>query len=124
MKHRSFPGMVSAMSCGALLFLCVAGHLPAAELRATAERDFLYVATPGIRDYLEYGGHGVLVFDIDQGHKFLKRIPSAGADENKKPLHVKGVAACAKTHPPLLAATRTLLCFHPVAGKLLLEKPY
>jgi hypothetical protein len=25
----------------------------------------LYVAVPGIRDYLEYGGHGLLVFDID-----------------------------------------------------------
>src|SRR4051794_26184114 len=27
------------------------------------ERRLLYVATPGIRNYLEYGGHGLLVFD-------------------------------------------------------------
>src|SRR5690606_14711971 len=26
---------------------------------------YLYVAAPGVRDYLEYGGHGLLVFDID-----------------------------------------------------------
>jgi len=32
---------------------------------------FLYVAAPGIRDYLEFGGHGVLVFDIDHGHRFV-----------------------------------------------------
>ncbi|HYE72791.1 MAG TPA: hypothetical protein VEF04_05645, partial [Blastocatellia bacterium] len=33
------------------------------------ERRLLYVATPGIRNYLEYGGHGLLVFDIDNGHR-------------------------------------------------------
>ena len=35
---------------------------------------YLYVAVPGIRDYLGFGGHGVLVFDIDNNHKFVKRI--------------------------------------------------
>ena len=35
----------------------------------------LYVAAPGIRNYLEYGGHGLLVFDVDNGHKFVRRIP-------------------------------------------------
>ena len=25
----------------------------------------LYVAAPGIRNYTPYGGHGVIVFDID-----------------------------------------------------------
>ena len=52
-------------------------------------RRLLYVATPGVRNYLEYGGHGVLVFDIDAGHKFVKRIPTAGLDEAGKPLNVK-----------------------------------
>jgi len=49
------------------------------------ERRLLYVAAPGIRDYLEYGGHGILVFDIDDGHKFVKRIVSGGLDEHGKP---------------------------------------
>ena len=40
------------------------------------ERHFLYVAEPGIRNYVEYGGIGVLVYDIDRGHKFVKRIPT------------------------------------------------
>ena len=35
---------------------------------------YLYVVTPGIRDYLEFGGAGILVFDIDRGHKFVRRI--------------------------------------------------
>jgi hypothetical protein len=28
------------------------------------QRHLLYVATPGVRNYREYGGHGLLVFDI------------------------------------------------------------
>jgi len=45
----------------ALLFIAVA--LPVGRTAETkaAEGRFLYVATPGVRDYLEYGGHGVLV---------------------------------------------------------------
>ena len=29
---------------------------------------YLYVAVPGIRDYLGYGGHGILVFDSNNNH--------------------------------------------------------
>jgi hypothetical protein len=36
----------------------------------------LYVASPGIRNYVEYGGVGILVFDIDNGYKFVRRIPT------------------------------------------------
>jgi hypothetical protein len=40
---------------------------------ALDERHFLYVATPGIRNYVEYGGMGILVFDIDQGDAARER---------------------------------------------------
>ena len=40
---------------------------------------YLYVVCPGIRDYLEFGGAGILVFDIDNGHKFVKRIATTPA---------------------------------------------
>ncbi len=53
---------------------------------------FLYVATPGIRDYLGYGGHGLLVFDIDNNHKFVKRIPTKGLHADGRPSNVKGIA--------------------------------
>jgi len=43
---------------------------------AAAERRFLYVATPGIRNYVDYGGIGVIVFDIDNGHRFVRRFPT------------------------------------------------
>jgi prepilin-type N-terminal cleavage/methylation domain-containing protein len=57
----------------------------------------LYVVTPRIRDYLENSGHGVLVFDIDHRHRFVKRIAFPGVDEKGKPLNVKGIAVHATT---------------------------
>lgn len=53
---------------------------------------YLYVATPGIRDYLGYGGHGILVFDMDHGHRLIKRIPTQGLHPDGKPSNVKGIA--------------------------------
>lgn len=35
---------------------------------------FLYAAVPGIRNYVELGGIGLLVFDRDDGYKLVKRI--------------------------------------------------
>jgi hypothetical protein len=84
----------------------------------------LYVATPGIRDYLEYGGHGLLVFDIDHDHRFLKRIPTAGLDEKGKPLNVKGICVSAKTRRIYISTTRQLMALDPVSEKLLWEKSY
>jgi len=99
-------------------------RLTAAETQKGAEQDLLYVAVPGIRDYLEYGGHGILVFDINKGHQFVKRVPSAGVDGSGHPLNVKGIAGCAKTQRLYVTTTRTLLCFDLVSEKLLWEKSY
>ncbi|HUY92567.1 MAG TPA: prolyl oligopeptidase family serine peptidase [Pirellulales bacterium] len=52
----------------------------------------LYVVCPGIRDYLEFGGAGILVYDIDRGHKFIKRIETPASRE-AKPDNIKGVCA-------------------------------
>src|ERR1700719_111936 len=61
------------------------------------ERHLLYAASPGIRNYVQYGGVGVLVFDADDGYKFVKRIPTWNVPEGKAPDNVKGIAASAKT---------------------------
>ena len=84
----------------------------------------LYVATPAIRNYLEYGGHGVIVFDIDHGHRFVKRIPLAGLDEKGQPRNVKGVAANAQTRRLYVTTTHTLTALDLVTEKILWEKPY
>ena len=63
-------------------------HPPATE----GIKKYLYVATPGIRDYLGYGGHGILVFDIGNNHRFVKRIATRGLHPDGKPSNVKGIA--------------------------------
>src|SRR5438128_10487260 len=65
-------------------------HFP--NVNAPASGKYLYVAVPGIRDYLGYGGHGLLVFDINNNHRFVKRIKTQGLHPDKTPSNVKGVA--------------------------------
>lgn len=89
-----------------------------------AEQRFLYVATPGIRDYLEYGGHGLLVFDIDQGHKFVKRIPICGIDECGKPINIKGICASVETKRIHISTIVSLMSLDMITGKVLWERKY
>ncbi|MBM3836923.1 MAG: hypothetical protein FJ398_02980 [Verrucomicrobia bacterium] len=96
----------------------------AADAAKSGERRLLYVAQPGIRNYLEYGGHGLIVFDIDHGHRFVKRIPTAGLDDDKKPLNVKGVCASADTKRIYISTLKYLTCLDLVTEKILWEKSY
>lgn len=88
------------------------------------EKHLLYVAAPGIRNYLEHGGHGLLVFDMDHGHKFVKRIKTSGLDSQGKPLNVKGVCASASLKRIYITTTRTMTCVDLVTEKIVWEKPY
>jgi DNA-binding beta-propeller fold protein YncE len=60
------------------------------------DQHFLYVAAPGIRDYLEFGGAGILVFDMDKDHALVKRIETP-ASQKSKPENIKGICASAAT---------------------------
>jgi len=82
---------------------------------------YLYVACPGIRNYLEFGGAGLLVFDIDAGHKFVKRIETPASRE-VKPDNVKGVCACPATRRLYFTTTRKLYCLDLVTEMTLWEK--
>jgi len=85
---------------------------------------YLYVAAPGVRDILDFGGHGVLIFDIDRGHKFVRRIPARGVDENGKPLNVKGVCASAATGRLYVSTLRFLTCYDLLTDQVVWEKAY
>ncbi|HEV3387271.1 MAG TPA: hypothetical protein VG097_20805 [Gemmata sp.] len=90
-------------------------------LAATARAEdrlsrLLYVVCPGIRDYLEFGGAGILVFDIDNGHKLLKRI-STDASKNAKPRNIKGVVASAATKKLHFTTPESLFCVDLVTEK-------
>ncbi len=106
-----------------VLFALVAAAF-AAENPKPADGRYLYVAVPGIRNYLEYGGHGVLVFDIDHGHKFVRRIPAAGRNAEGKILNVKGVTASAATRRLYVSTLQFLTCFDLLTDRILWEKSY
>src|SRR4051812_31072667 len=82
--------------------------LPAPSRAADAgERHYLYVVSPGIRNYLQFGGAGILVFDIDNGHKFVKRIATPASRE-EKPDNIKGVCANPLTKRLYFTTTKKL----------------
>lgn len=70
----------------------------------------LYVALPGIRNYMERGGAGIAVFDIDHEHRFIKRILIPGHSDQEKPENVKGVCASAKTQRLYFTTLKKLWC--------------
>src|SRR5204862_5912231 len=91
---------------------------------AAKEQHLLYVAVPGVRDDLKYGGHGILVFDIDRGHQFVRRISSAGTNAAGKPLNVKGVCASQSLKRLYVSTIKTLMSFDLATDKLLWERSY
>ena len=97
--------------------------LPLSKLgTAAAERRLLYIATPGIRNYVSYGGVGVLVYDIAAGYKFLKRIPTWTVPPGQEPENVKGVEASAQTGKLYVSTTKRLGCIDLVSEKMAWEK--
>jgi DNA-binding beta-propeller fold protein YncE len=88
------------------------------------ERHYLYVAEPGIRNYVEYGGIGVLVYDMDNGHKFIKRIPTFPEVAGKEPENVKGVAASAKTGRLYVSTIKRVAAIDLQTEKMLWNKEY
>ncbi|WP_152053134.1 YncE family protein [Tautonia marina] len=112
-----------------LLVLALIAALPAGSTRADDPADepirrLLFVAVPGIRNYLEYGGHGLLVFDIDDGHRFLKRIPTGGLNSEGEPINVKGICASAITNRLYISTITTLQCLDLKTEQILWEIPY
>jgi hypothetical protein len=84
-------------------------------------RRFLYVAEPGIRNDLRFGGAGILVFDIDHGHKFVRRIETP-ASRQKRPENIKGVCASAASGKLYFTTLTRLYCLDLKTAKTLWEK--
>jgi DNA-binding beta-propeller fold protein YncE len=106
------------------LLLCLLFAVSILSVANAQERRLLYLVSPGIRNYLEHGGHGILVYDIDNGHKFVKRIPIQGLNEEGKPLNVKGVCANADTNRIYVSTLQHMMCLDLVTEQLLWEHSY
>ena len=118
--------MTTIRRLAGLALLMIAGL--AATYRAAAGdeplRRYLYVAVPGVRDYLQYGGHGLLVFDIDEDYKFVKRIRTGGLSPDGRPLNVKGICGSAATGRLYITTIKQLMCLDIAADTLRWERRY
>lgn len=98
--------------------------LAAAALCGAADQHLLYVANPGTRNYTEYGGVGISVFDIDKGYKFVRRIPTWDVPAGAKPENVKGIVASAKTGRVYVSSLHRIVAVDAVSGKRIWDKTY
>jgi DNA-binding beta-propeller fold protein YncE len=124
MNNRTFDAQQLMKIISRLLLLCLALSISAGRIPAADSHHLLYVASPGIRNYVEYGGVGILVFDIDHGYKFVRRIPTWAVPEGKKPENVKGIAASAKTGVVYVTSLDSMIAIDAVTGKQLWNKTY
>jgi DNA-binding beta-propeller fold protein YncE len=93
-------------------------------MRARAEQHLLYVASPGVRNYVEHGGVGILVFDVDNGYKFVRRMQTWSVPDGEKPENVKGIAASAITGRVYITALNRMIAIDAVSGKKIWDKTY
>ncbi|HEY2582180.1 MAG TPA: hypothetical protein VGI43_10240 [Mucilaginibacter sp.] len=116
------PGIFILLLFGMLSSAMITpGKKPARKHPAASGR-YLYVAAPGIRDYLGYGGHGLLVFDIDHDHRFVKRIETSGFHPNNKPSNVKGIAVSILLNSIYITTIETIQRIDLGTGKIIWEK--
>lgn len=85
---------------------------------------YLYVAVPGIRDYLGYGGHGILVFDINNQHRFVKRIKTQGLHPDGTPSNVKGIAVSLPLNSIYISTLESLQRIDLTTEKVIWEKQF
>jgi len=117
------PNLVVLFLLGMLLTaMAMPGKQPLQKKNAPVSGHFLYVAVPGIRDYMGYGGHGLLVFDMDHQHKFVKRIKTGGFHPNKTPSNVKGIAVSIPLNSIYISTIETLQRIDLGTGKIIWEK--
>lgn len=112
-----------AFRLAALLALAALCRLPGLQA-ARGEQRLLYVAVPGIRNYVDWGGVGILVYDIDHGHTLLKRIPTMEVKAGQEPEAVKGVCANAQTGRLYFSTPTKLYCLDLLTEKLLWVRSY
>jgi DNA-binding beta-propeller fold protein YncE len=108
----------------AAIFVASLLTLPLVAAEGGKTKHLLYVASPGIRNYTEYGGVGVLVFDIDNGYRLIKRIPTWQYKPGEKVENVKGFAASAATGRMYVTNINRMMALDIVTGKILWDKTY
>ncbi|SEL83043.1 YncE family protein [Parapedobacter koreensis] len=126
MKTKKFVLILqgfAALLLAACMFSC-SNQIQQDEGNTPAAGRYLYVAVPGIRNYLGYGGHGILVFDMDDNHRFVKRIKTQGYLLNGVPSNVKGIAVSIPLNSIFVSTLQTLQRIDLTTDELIWEKSY
>jgi len=113
-----------SLACRSALFLWLLPTILPHSLAGADLKRMLYVGVPGIRNYVEYGGVGILVYDIGNGHRFVRRIPTFEVREGETPENVKGIVASAQTGRLYLSTSRRLASFDLATDRVLWNRTY
>lgn len=107
--------------CWVLLLLLAVTHLAAQQ-----ERRYRYVAVPGSDiETADHGAPDILVFDIDAGHKFVRRIsPWLAAKGSRPDERVRGIAADARTRRLYVSTVKRIAAIDLVTERVVWEKTY
>lgn len=135
--------LIGASMMAAASVTYAAQHLASSETETAAVdhidpevKRYLYVAVPGLRRYLEHGGHGLLVFDIEDDYRFVKRIPVKGLLREDRPdLHggvtpagepsnVKGIDVSLATNSIYISNLETMQRIDLETEEVVWEKEY
>jgi len=115
--------LLLASTCAA----AIVAAAPSPPLRAQPTQRYIYAALPGVGggNNLKYGGAGILVFDIDHGHRFVRRIPLQGApQEDGRQEAIKGIAAHAKSGRVYVSTSRRVAAYDLTTDALVWEQRY
>ncbi len=120
-RHRGRRRWLAAIASGLVSLTAMADRPNAA---ADGERHLLYAAVPGIRNYVEYGGVGILVYDMNQGHRLVRRIPTFHLGPGEAPENIKGIAANAQTGRLYITTPRRVVAFDLLTDKPVWNRTY
>ena len=95
------------------------------SLAAQQMRRHLYVAVPGAEtDLPEPAALGILVFDIDNGHEFVRRISPWPARKGRDGEHARGIAVHTASRRLYLSAIGRLAAIDLVTDRVVWEHNY
>jgi DNA-binding beta-propeller fold protein YncE len=126
MKRLNLLKFIAILSITVSCSLQAEGQKQSKKTNTTSSNGnrYLYVAVPGIRNYLGYGGHGLLVFDILDNHRFVKRIKTQGLDKNGIPSNVKGIAVSLSLNSIFISTLDKVQRIDLNTEKIIWEKSY
>ncbi|MDA2930984.1 hypothetical protein MYX84_13745, partial [Acidobacteria bacterium AH-259-O06] len=103
-----------------IYFITISLSIATLTFGESRTKRYLYLSTPDGAQEEGRSGTGILIFDIDDGHKFVRRIDIPIFKEG-----LRGFTGSAKTHRVYYSTTnRRLGCFDLEEDKIIWEKTY